>query len=197
MSAPDTTTLIRASTCRRMPWKNGGGETVEIALAPPDAALETFDWRVSMATVATDGPFSSFPGVDRTLCLLDGRGLVLTVGTAAPVHLTPASAPYPFPADSPTAAVLEHGAVTDLNVMTRRGRCTHHVVRIALDAATSLPVDGDTRLAFVAAGRVRIGGDLLERHDTLLMTGPADWTALPIDGPALLLLATIRDTQAP
>lgn len=180
-----------------MPWKNGGGETVEIAVAPPHAALETFDWRVSMASVGTDGPFSSFPGVDRTLCLLEGRGLVLTVGTGAPVHLTPASAPYPFPADRPTAAVLTDGAVTDLNVMTRRGRCTHRVTRIALDAAASPPGGSATQLAFVAAGRVRIGADLLERHDTLRMTGPADWTALPVGGPALLLLVTIRDGQAP
>lgn len=197
MSAPGTATLVRAATCRRMPWKNGGGETVEIGLAPPEAALDSFDWRVSMATVATDGPFSSFSGVDRTLCLLDGRGIVLTVGSAGPVHLTPASAPYPFAADSPTAAALTGGPVTDLNVMTRRGRCTHHVTRIALDAATSLPGDGATRLAFAAAGRIRIGDDLLERHDTLVMTGPADWTALPVDGPALLLLVTIRDAQAP
>ena len=180
-----------------MPWKNGGGETVEIAVEPPNAALAAFDWRVSMATVATDGPFSSFPGIDRTLCLLDGQGIVLTVGAAAPVHLTPASAPYAFPADSPTAAVLTDGPVTDLNVMTRRGRCTHVVTRIALGDATSLPAGGTFRLAFAAAGRVRIGEHLLERHDTLLMAGGADWTAEPVDGPALLLLATIRDAQAP
>lgn len=180
-----------------MPWKNGGGDTTEIAVEPPNAGLVSFDWRVSMAGVATDGPFSSFPDIDRTLCLLDGAGLVLTVGSAAAVHLTPASLPHSFPADRPTAAVLTDGPVTDLNVMTRRGRCTHHVTRVVLATSTRMPGEGATRLVFVAAGRVRIGADLIERHDTLLMTGPADRTALPLDGPALLLLVTIRDAQAP
>ena len=50
-----------------MPWKNGGGETAEIAVSPPGAALDDFDWRLSMARVETDGPFSAFPGIDRTL----------------------------------------------------------------------------------------------------------------------------------
>ena len=63
-------TILTASSYRRMPWKNGGGETVEIAVSPEGAALSEFDWRISMATVATDGPFSIFPGIDRTLSIL-------------------------------------------------------------------------------------------------------------------------------
>lgn len=37
------------------------------------AAHSEFDWRISMATVATDEPFSIFPGIDRTLSILDGE----------------------------------------------------------------------------------------------------------------------------
>ncbi len=44
-----------------MPWKNGGGETAEIAVFPPSADLSEFGWRISMATVSSDGPFSAFP----------------------------------------------------------------------------------------------------------------------------------------
>jgi environmental stress-induced protein Ves len=47
-----------------MPWKNGGGETTEIAVFPDGAGLSDFDWRVSMARVDGDGPFSSFPGIE-------------------------------------------------------------------------------------------------------------------------------------
>ena len=53
--------------------------TTEIAVFPADAGLEDFAWRLSMATVASDGPFSSFAGVDRTLAVLEGEGIVLSV----------------------------------------------------------------------------------------------------------------------
>jgi hypothetical protein len=59
-------TLLRAADHRTMPWKNGGGETTEIAVSPPHAGLADFDWRISMAKVASDGSFSIFPEIDRT-----------------------------------------------------------------------------------------------------------------------------------
>src|SRR5690348_16103916 len=71
--------IIRSSDYRRMPWKNGGGETVEVTIAPEGASLDAFDWRVSMARVASSGPFSRFPGVDRTLAVLAGGGMRLDV----------------------------------------------------------------------------------------------------------------------
>ena len=76
---------------RRMPWMNGGGETIEIAVSPEGAGLASFDWRVSMARVTQPGPFSSFTGVDRTLAILDGAGLTVAVAGRHPVELTAAS----------------------------------------------------------------------------------------------------------
>ena len=66
--------LVGSSDLVRVPWKNGGGTTAEVAVHPPGAGLDDFDWRISMADVAVDGPFSRFPGVDRTLVLAEGRG---------------------------------------------------------------------------------------------------------------------------
>jgi environmental stress-induced protein Ves len=123
--------LYRASEHKRMPWKNGGGETVEIAVSPPDASVEDFDWRISMATVASDGPFSIFPGIDRTLSILDGNGMSLTVAGGENWMLTRSSPPIAFAADVPVAAKLVDGPITDLNVMTRRGRYRHSVERIS------------------------------------------------------------------
>ena len=121
--------ILRASDYKRMPWKNGKGETVEIAVFPPDASIDDFDWRISMATVAEDGPFSVFEGIDRTLSVLTGEGVVLSVDGAESVELRPSSAPHAFPADARTAARLLDGPVTDLNVMTRRDAFRHHVKR--------------------------------------------------------------------
>ena len=114
-----------------MPWKNGGGETVEVIVHPEGASLSDFGWRVSMATVASDGPFSVFPGIDRTLAVLSGDGMALSIEGLGDKLLTPVCAPLAFPADAPTTARLTGGPITDLNVMTRRGAfrhsLTHHI----------------------------------------------------------------------
>jgi environmental stress-induced protein Ves len=121
--------ILRASDYKRMPWKNGGGETVEIAVYPAGASIEDFDWRISMATVASDGPFSIFADVDRTLSILSGAGMELTIDSGAPLTLDLNSEPCPFPADRPVFAALVSGVTTDLNVMTRRGQFSHRVIR--------------------------------------------------------------------
>lgn len=69
--------LIRASDAPSMPWKNGGGSTVELACWPPGSGLGDFDWRISVASIERDGPFSAFAGIERTLILLDGAGMLL------------------------------------------------------------------------------------------------------------------------
>lgn len=121
--------ILRAEDHRRMPWKNGAGETVEIAVFPAGASIDDFDWRISMASVHADGPFSTFPGVDRTLSILTGEGLVLSVEGRGRVSLEADAPPYSFPADLPSSAKLREGPVTDLNVMTRRGCFSHRVTR--------------------------------------------------------------------
>jgi environmental stress-induced protein Ves len=145
--------IIRANACKTAPWKNGGGSTTEIAIGPPGASLENFDWRVSLALVASDGPFSAFAGIDRTLAVVRGSGLVLTIGDAAPLTLSSGADPVHFPGDTPTSARLTAGEITDLNVMTRRGRFQHRLLRIAQptscdfgddDIALALSLDGMT-----------------------------------------------------
>ena len=78
--------VLSPADSRRMPWKNGGGLTHEIAVHPSGAGMAAFEWRVSVAEVAQDGPFSRFPGVDRTLVLLAGNGVRLE-GTGDPLDL--------------------------------------------------------------------------------------------------------------
>lgn len=122
--------IIRASDCRVTPWKNGGGTTTEIAAHPRGASLDDFDWRVSMAHVGTDGPFSSFPGIDRTLSVLTGNGIALAFGDGETMRLEQSSAPCSFAADRVVEGKLVDGPIDDLNVMTRRGRWLHRVERL-------------------------------------------------------------------
>jgi environmental stress-induced protein Ves len=130
--------LLRSADHRVMRWKNGGGETIEVAVSPEGASLDDFDWRVSMAKVAVDGPFSSFPEIERTLCVLEGDGIVLAIEGQAPVRLTTASAPLAFRADVPVSASLIGTPIVDLNVMTRRTRFRHSIERMSGSAAVAL-----------------------------------------------------------
>ncbi len=183
--------VIRAADYRRMPWKNGGGETAEIAIEPPAGALEAFAWRVSMARVDGDGPFSAFPGVERTLTVLEGAGIRLQIEGREAVELTPASAPYAFPADVPTSATLLAGPITDFNVMTRRGHARQRVHRETLSSRYLAMPGGPATLVFCLEGSLSASSatDTLTvgKRDTLwfgLDDGPV---AMTPDGRATLL----------
>ncbi|EPE94645.1 HutD/Ves family protein [Rhizobium grahamii] len=162
-------TVLKADTYRRMPWKNGGGETVEIAVSPEGAALSDFYWRISMATVAVDGPFSIFPGIDRTLSILDGNGMSLAINGAAPVLLTQGDDPLTFPADVAVSATLADGEITDLNVMTRRGSLRHRVERVDVNGTSMRQVVASTWLALCGHGDV-----VLEYDGNHAALGPCD-----------------------
>lgn len=147
--------VLRASAYQRMPWKNGGGETFEIAISPPGSTLDTLEWRVSMAVVAQDGPFSIFPNIDRTLCVIDGRGMELDFGAEGGIRIvTRDTAPFRFPADLKVHARLRAETITDLNVMTRRGRYRHRVDRLTIDRQLTLSVGPEQSLLFCEAGDV-------------------------------------------
>lgn len=188
-------THLKASNHRRMPWKNGGGETVEIAVFPENAALGDFDWRVSMATVATDGPFSIFEGIDRTLSILTGDGMSLAIDGREPVLLTTASEPLAFAADVAVSATLPGSAITDLNVMTRRGRLTHSVERLAVEGAKNVNVQPGTLLLLCRDGSIACGhaGEetALERDDAVLFQIDSE-TPLSLSGRATCYLIRIH-----
>jgi environmental stress-induced protein Ves len=189
-------TLLKASTYRRMPWKNGGGETVEIAVSPEGAALSQFDWRISMATVATDGPFSIFPGIDRTLSILEGSGMSLAIDGGHPLLLTQESDPLAFAADIAVSATLAAGTITDLNVMSRRGALRHHVERVEVDGSASVRVKDRTWLVLCHRGSVDLewenGKAGLAPGDSVLLEGAVSTTVL-LAGQALLYLISIGD----
>ncbi len=125
------TGIFRLSERVFRPWKNGGGQTAEIVVSPAGAGFEDFDWRISTAIVATSGPFSAFPGIDRVLTVLEGGAMALTVGDRER-RLDAESEPFAFSGDAPAAARLEGPALLDFNVMVRRP-LTATVVRGPLD----------------------------------------------------------------
>jgi hypothetical protein len=190
--------ILRAAGYRVMPWKNGGGTTTEIAISPDSAGLDDFDWRVSMARVEAGGPFSSFAGIDRTLSVLEGEGIVLDIAGQPPARLTTASAPLAFPGDVPTSAALIGGPITDLNVMTRRGRMSHKVDRLMLSEALNVELSASTTFILLLGGELLAHGEkpvrVLPLDALMLDRSFTDLRLEPVEGASLFVIRIDRTT---
>jgi environmental stress-induced protein Ves len=110
----------------RMPWRNGGGTTTELVIEPAGAGLAgaRFLYRVSIADVATDGPFSRFLGYDRHIMLLEGAGMTLDCGAHGRIELGAPFEPRSFSGDWDVSGALVAGAVRDFNVIVDRARAS-------------------------------------------------------------------------
>jgi environmental stress-induced protein Ves len=166
-----TWNLIRLSEAPSSLWRNGGGRTRELA-ASPDG--QDWTWRISVADVSADGPFSHFERVQRWFAVLDGNGVRLTV--AGREHeLTPESPPLEFDGGVTADCQLLGGPTQDLNLMVRRGLATASMMRL----------EGPRRLAIGAAGFVALyclKGPASVRHGHDSLDLPAEslaWRFLP------------------
>ena len=123
--------IIRFADLSTQLWKNGGGTTTEIYCAPKNSTFDNFFWRVSVAEVSSNGPFSLFPDIDRTLIVISGEGIELSLNGQPPVSLKTSSEPFAFDGGVPAAARLFGGNLSDVNIMTRRGQALHKVRRLS------------------------------------------------------------------
>lgn len=169
MSGTARTELLPALGRTAVPWKNGGGVTREIIAYPSAASLDNFDWRVSTAEVRVAGAFSVFAGVERTLCVLEGR-LALAIQGRTPSILVPDSAPFAFAGDLEVHADPGSAPVVDLNVMTRRGHFVAAVKRLGFSGSLRRDSAATMTLLFALTSlRVEVGAEssTLSRHDAL------------------------------
>ncbi len=113
--------IVRLDDVAPLPWRNGGGSTREL-LAWPSAAQ--WQWRLSVAEIGSDGPFSAYPGVQRCFAVLQGAGVRLRLA-GGDVALTPDSAPIDFDGAAAPHCRLIDGPTRDLNAMAlaSAGRC--------------------------------------------------------------------------
>jgi uncharacterized protein len=146
--------IIHRESYQRMPWKNGKGLTEEVIVAPFGSTMETFDWRLSIAHVGEDGPFSLFPGVDRSIALLDGEGLRLDLSDGDSTVLAPEGQPFTFAGEWAISSTNLGGPTIDLNIMTRRGRCQHSMSRCHTAQPLSIVAKAETILVFKTAAVV-------------------------------------------
>jgi environmental stress-induced protein Ves len=138
--------IVRPDAHKVMPWKNGGGTTTEIAIDPPAADVGGhFRWRLSIADVERSGPFSAFPGYERTIMMIAGHGMDLRVGDGPSRRLDRLFEPLAFSGDSPSECRLLDGPIRDFNLMVERSSLRSRLEVLRLGATPRLldPVSGD------------------------------------------------------
>jgi uncharacterized protein len=127
--------IIRKSSFKAIPWKNGGGITHEVIRAP--AAGDPFLWRVSVAHIESSGPFSDFTGYRRHMVLLRGRGLMLRFSTADHCLLQKVGDSAQFDGAAAPHCDLLDGPCVDLNFMVAESlRADARVLRLAEELTT-------------------------------------------------------------
>lgn len=167
--------LLRPSDYRVMPWKNGGGTTTELIIEPEGASLDSgFLWRLSMAAVGVSGPFSRFEGYDRTLLLLEGRGMDLDFERRPAVRLGRTLEPVAFSGDWRTSGTLLDGPCRDFNVISRRARCRHHLEVLRLGSRPMPVPHGRIRFVFCVSGQVQVDRLVVSPMELLRVEGSAD-----------------------
>ena len=147
--------IIRYAELRAEPWRNRGGVTRELASHPKAASAQddAWDWRVSIAEVSKAGAFSTFPGMDRVLTVIDGELLLLTVDGAE--HPLEKYRPFRFSGEADTASALPTGDIRDLNVITRNGAFKGYTSIIELSKKRAHPVF-DGQLGILLQGQATV-----------------------------------------
>ncbi|HEY3180272.1 MAG TPA: HutD family protein [Casimicrobiaceae bacterium] len=189
--------VLTPADYRHTTWKNGGGRTTEISTFPADASMERFIWRASVADIERSGPFSAFPGVDRTLVLLQGAGVVLT-GVGDPLEVRAHYEPVQFAGDISLECTLTEGPVRDFNLMIRRTHARGELAIVSGSAEAIAPARFQLCYAAVGVCECLLAAHVpLTLHDgnTLIVdsadTGPSVLHINPLSSDAVALVAAI------
>ncbi|MFO0994428.1 MAG: HutD family protein [Hyphomicrobiales bacterium] len=163
---------LRPEDYRVMPWKNGGGVTTEIAIYPEGTGISGagFIWRVSIADVAVDGPFSRFPGYDRHIMTIAGKGMRLEARDHGAIDLSRRFVPREFSGDWDVDGQLIDGPVRDFNLMVERERATGTLVVETLRERKRYAAGDDTLLLHVLEGDGVAEARIIAEGDTLILS---------------------------
>ena len=149
---------IRLQDTPVSPWKNGGGTTRSLVCWPNPS-----DWvfRMSVARIDSDGPFSEFKGVDRWFAVLSGEGVVLQFPERR-VEAGALDAAVQFSGDLPCQCSLTNGPTVDFNLMVQG--VSANMARIDRSPYIAKFKAQTTLAIFVveAGGRVRMGAQNFE-----------------------------------
>lgn len=139
-------TPLKPDDYRSVPWKNGGGVTVDIAF---DGDV----WRFSRTPITEPGPFSDYRGFDRLQVLVAGSGLVLQTPTGE-IDVRRPFQPVRFAGETPIVSRLEAGPVEVVNLMGDR---SHVRLDLAvLEPGRTLRLGPALHIAYCPGGNARL-----------------------------------------
>jgi len=118
--------IIQPSQFNTIPWKNGQGETTELAIND-NASLDDFTWRLSIASVVNNGVFSDFSGYYRNLVLIEGMGISLQHDGKNIDMLKNLLDVASFEGSCKTQGSLVNGSIKDFNIITDNDKVTAQV----------------------------------------------------------------------
>ena len=185
--------VLRSGDYQRMPWKNGGGTTTEIwkQVSPSGEML----WRLSVADVASDGPFSLFPGIDRWIMVIEGKGMTLDIEGTGSRRLDRPFDPLLFPGDARTGCQLIDGPIRDFNFMIAR-RFGQGSLRVGgMGSIGTMPPNGNIAAVYVLRGSAQTDDRTLAQGDTWVADRPQA-IDIKATGDALLAAICINRGQA-
>ena len=190
--------VLPASGYARMRWKNGAGWTSEILKFPDNDA---WHWRLSIAEIETDAPFSAFPGVERELVLLSGNGLRLRFHDGESHELLPPHGKLRFAGERTAFGELIDGPTRDFNLMLQRNAVDAQLWHRPLVGTMVLFVDASHCWAVhVLAGWTRFADDSglgdLAAGDTAILESGGARRRFVLDGGGELLLIRVRPVNA-
>ncbi len=186
--------IIRFTELSESKWKNGGGITREIACATIDANRI---WRLSMADVTCDGPFSEFSEYERILTVVKGQGITLQ-SDGGSIDADPWM-PVQFSGALKIDAHLKSGPLTDLNLMFNPEYCTGDVTALHGPHHQSLELDARRMFAVHGlAGAVKINdSSQLLPGDTAIIGSNVCQVELADGDAALLIKIDLSDRISP
>jgi uncharacterized protein len=194
---PTAVNIIRRSSFKAVPWKNGGGMTQEALRVPADG--DPFLWRLSVAHIDSSGPFSDFTGYRRSMVLLRGAGLTLEFDNGERRDLRRIGDSVEFDGAMPTHCELLQGPCVDLNFMVSKSlRADARVVRV--DRSPAALAAPESALIFSVEAPLLLHGDAgqpvrLEPWDLAVFSqgtvGLSRIEPEPISLPSAVFFATI------
>lgn len=183
--------ICRWTELTPQPWKNGAGTTREIAR---DGTGDDWRWRISIADVVAAAPFSSFPGIDRILVLLEGEGIFLDFDDGRRMDVLPPWGMARFEGEAALRGTPVNGDTRDFNLMWRRDAVdAWFEVRPVVGTMVIWAEAGETWLVHVVAGDVVMadGQGTLARGDTAVIEA-ASRGSLRMEGAGTAFLIRLR-----
>lgn len=168
-------------------WKNGGGLTRVLAAHP--CALKQH-WRISLATITRDGPYSSFVGLMRHQTIVSGAGLALC-GDADQIDLSKRQG-RAFSGDLALMARLKAGPVTALNVIWDEDQFSADVQLIHSDPVLPATKEGGQSVCFGMTGPFKADGTMIAEGDAITWSGECPRITVPQGGDILVVTLAPR-----